>query len=375
VGKKKRRSAFENWETSIRRQPSFDTEAAAWSAEPGTVDRFDAAAVESNADPARVLPEAIETLPHDVHLLERARALWQFGEWRALAALDADALTHHPDRAKLALLAATGHCQCGQTTEARLLARKAIEWGADSDLVKRMLLSGVHNSLARAAALAGMEERVRRHFEDALKVGLPGGTGPMAVRARAENELTQVGLGQRLPHLVPAAPEPDAPSYVKRRTTAPANAFQVLLPERQQRQIALYPDHQTYVEQDDDDRILFEVPVGMSLVLSSNTDGQLSQVPLQDQFRLMPSTGYRVTGHLACTGRGATLCLIEYDGRTRITDHTQRATDNRFDMQFRTHRDHARLCVAFRVAGRGELDLGLSILRFQQLQQAETDAA
>jgi hypothetical protein len=44
-------------------------------------------------------------VPIDENLLERARTQWQFGDWPSLAAISRDALQHHPDLPKLALLA------------------------------------------------------------------------------------------------------------------------------------------------------------------------------------------------------------------------------------------------------------------------------
>lgn len=310
-------------------------------------------------------PGPMETLPHDVHLLERARTQWQFGQWQALSALDPESIHHHPDRAKLALLAATAHAQRGQTGQARALTRQAIDWGVDRELITRFLLSGMHNSLARAAALAGQDKRARRHFEDALNVGIPGGGAPMAVRARAETELTQIGLDQALPRLIPATPPQDAPTYLKRAASEPSQDLMVFLPDRSQRLITLYPDHPDYLSHQGD-RILFDVPDEASLIFSSNPEGLFSQGPRRDLFGLAPATEYRITGHLSCSNRSASAYLIEYDQSERISDHTDRAIDNRFDLQFRTSRRHRRLCIAFRIRGRGALDLGISVLRIQQ---------
>lgn len=376
MGNKKRRKAFRAWEDALDGQQSA-TEAPtgeSTSPAPGASPPAEGAAprrVEADGprpDVGDLGPEAIETLPHDVHLLERARTQWQFGEWRSLAALDEDALRHHPDRAKLALLAATGLAQRGNVQEARQLTGKAIEWGVDRDLVKRLLLSGMHNSLARAAALAGQDERVRRHFEDALNVGLPGAAAPMAVRARAENELTQIGLEQALPRLIPAAPRPNAPSYVKQRPVPAAATpdLMIFLPDRRQRLVRLHPDRPNLIEAIDD-RLLFRVPDGHDLFLHTNADGQLTSAPARDLFGLSPAIDYRITGHLACSNRDTIIHLIEYDTRDRLAEHSERSIDNRFDLRVRTARDHLRLCIAFRIAGRGELDLGISVLRIQRL--------
>lgn len=47
-------------------------------------------------------------VPYDEPLLERARTRWQFGDWNSLGQLDRNTLQHHPNRTKLALLAAAG---------------------------------------------------------------------------------------------------------------------------------------------------------------------------------------------------------------------------------------------------------------------------
>ena len=372
LAKKKRRQAFQDWEEALaQRSRGTSTTANGHVAEPprSTVERTPSetrAAAQQQAPQSDLDADPTETLPHDVHLLERARTQWQFGQWHALAALDPDAIDHHPDRAKLALLAATGLAQRGQPAEARQMAYKAVDWGVDRELVKRLLLSGMHNSLARAAALAGQDKRVRRHFEDALNVGTPGAAAPMAVRARAETELTQIGLDQALPRLIPAAAQPDAPSYLKREAAQPGQELMVFLPDRSQRLIKLYPDHPDYLRLQGD-RILFDVPEGASLVLSTNPDGQVANTPRQDLFGLAPATDYRVTGYLSCSNCSVSAWLVEYDRHERLSDHTDRTVDNRFDLQIRTSRHHARLCVALRIAGCGDLDLGGSVLRIQQL--------
>src|SRR5688572_14264161 len=68
-------------------------------------------------------------VPYDENLLERARTQWQFGDWESLARLERDALEHHPDRAKLALLAAAGKLQTNNPGAARQLVQLARDWG------------------------------------------------------------------------------------------------------------------------------------------------------------------------------------------------------------------------------------------------------
>lgn len=84
---------------------------------------MDTTPTESTAQPG-------EWVAYDEDLLERARTQWQFGDWESLANLQRDTLQHHPDRAKLALLAAAGQQQLGNTEQARQFTRLATQWGA-----------------------------------------------------------------------------------------------------------------------------------------------------------------------------------------------------------------------------------------------------
>jgi DNA-binding transcriptional MerR regulator len=133
-------------------------------------------------------------VPYDENLLERARTQWQFGDWESLAQLSRDTLQHHPDRAKLALLAAAGRLQTGHDVEARQFIRLAQNWGVSNKLVCQILIAGVHNSLGRAAALGGNQPRALKHFENAVVVGMPGRDAKLLTQARTREQLHQLEL-------------------------------------------------------------------------------------------------------------------------------------------------------------------------------------
>lgn len=132
-------------------------------------------------------------VPYDENLLERARTQWQFGDWDSLAQLDRDALHHHPDRAKLALLAAAGRLQTRGADEARQFIRLAQDWGVSKTLLTRILVAGVHNSLGRSAAISGNPSRALTHFEESLAIGLPGSDLKLVTAARARYQLGSFG--------------------------------------------------------------------------------------------------------------------------------------------------------------------------------------
>lgn len=129
--------------------------------------------------------------PYDENLLERAKTQWQFGDWQSLAAIDHNGLEQHPDRAKLALLAAAGHAQLGDTANARRLFQLAEDWGCSKRLIAQILIAGVHNSLGRAAANIGQEARAFAHFKDSVAIGTPGNDVKLLVTARINQQIHQ----------------------------------------------------------------------------------------------------------------------------------------------------------------------------------------
>lgn len=150
-------------------------------------------------------------VPYDENLLERARTQWQFGDWESLAELDRNILQHHPDRAKLALLAAAGRLQTNRSNEARHYLRLAQDWGISKKLISQILIAGVHNSLARAASIGGQQQRAMEHFKKAILIGTPGSDRRLITQARINEQHKQLGL----PTLALAVTSPK-PAFAKR---------------------------------------------------------------------------------------------------------------------------------------------------------------
>ncbi|WP_449431675.1 methyltransferase FkbM [Pseudomonas putida] len=135
-----------------------------------------------------------QRVPYDENLLERSRTQWQFGDWQSLAQLQRETLQHHPDRAKLALLAAGGHQQLGNMSAARQFTRLAQDWGCSKKLISQILIAGAHSTLGRASAIGGRPEQALQHFQNSIKIATPGADLRLLVQARAREELAQLGL-------------------------------------------------------------------------------------------------------------------------------------------------------------------------------------
>ena len=135
---------------------------------------------------------SLHLVPYDENLMERARTQWQFGDWQSLANLDRDSLQHHPDRAKLVLLAGAGRLQIGKANEARQYIRLAQDWGCSKKHISQVLISGVHNSIGMAAAMGAHQQRAALHFEKAISIGSPSSDIQLLTQARTTHQVGQL---------------------------------------------------------------------------------------------------------------------------------------------------------------------------------------
>src|SRR3546814_2995883 len=103
-------------------------------------------------------PVKAVSLQH-AELLENARMQWQFGDWVSLVKLDPGTLEKHPDRSKLALLAASAHQQLNDHAAARRLVNLAQAGGCVTRMIEQRLVSGIHNKLGLPAWLPHEAER------------------------------------------------------------------------------------------------------------------------------------------------------------------------------------------------------------------------
>lgn len=158
--------------------------------QPGTASLQQAKSNSEIAEQIDSIDAESHLVPYDENLLERARTQWQFGDWHSLATLDRDTLQHHPDRAKLVLLAAAGRLQLGHMAEARQYLRLAQDWGCGRQLISQVLISGVHNSIAIAAALGAHQQRAALHFHSAIRTGSPASDHKLLAKVRSDHQIS-----------------------------------------------------------------------------------------------------------------------------------------------------------------------------------------
>jgi hypothetical protein len=158
-------------------------------------------------NPAKQLSEQqghLETISYDTTLLERARMQWQFGDWQSLSELDPETLQHHPDRAQLILLAASGRLQAGDTLAAHNLIDRAKNWGCGTLHISQVLAAGAYNNLGRIALLKEDEHTAQQHFCTSVKLGAPNADVKLLTQARSQQQLKL--LGKSINHASQAAP-------------------------------------------------------------------------------------------------------------------------------------------------------------------------
>jgi len=125
-----------------------------------------------------------DSFSYDDGLLDRARQLWQFGEWAQLTLLTQQDIEQHPERAKLALLAASGFSQMGDKELALHWFKQAKKWGCALKLLKQIMISGVENNLAHAAYFSGQAERAQQLMASGIHTVMPHLDGKLLAKSR-----------------------------------------------------------------------------------------------------------------------------------------------------------------------------------------------
>jgi hypothetical protein len=135
-----------------------------------------------------------DSFSFDNGLLDRARQLWQFGEWEQLALLIQQDIEQHPERAKLALLAASGLSQMGDKELSLHWFKQAKKWGCAPKLLKQIMISGVENNLAQAALFSGQAERAQQLMASGIHTVMPHLDGQLLARSRLSVQHQKIDL-------------------------------------------------------------------------------------------------------------------------------------------------------------------------------------
>ena len=142
---------------------------------------------------------------YDGHLMDLLRLYWKAGEWKEIVRSVPTSIEEHPDRAALALLLGAAQLQLGREDDGRSWLLKSQHWGCDSLQVARVLVSGVHNSLGRAWAIVGNQERAQDNIERAIGIGARPATTSHFAKERCRSQASQLVADFRAKGVVPRA--------------------------------------------------------------------------------------------------------------------------------------------------------------------------
>lgn len=137
--------------------------------------------------------ETQSVVPYDENLLEQSRTQWQLGDWASLTQLTKETLQHHPDRAKLALLAAAGQLQSDNASTAKQFIRLALDWGCSKTMVSQVLVAGVYSTLGTAAVSGGDQQRALGHFKAAALVANKKANSELLAETQVLRESLRIG--------------------------------------------------------------------------------------------------------------------------------------------------------------------------------------
>ena len=95
-------------------------------------------------------------------------------------------------------MAGAGLLQLGNNAEASQWIQMAKKWGCSKSLIVRILVSGIHNSLGKAAMLAGNPKRAKKHFKEAIANGSPHTDVHLFTQARISTQRVQTRFSKAL---------------------------------------------------------------------------------------------------------------------------------------------------------------------------------
>ncbi|MBR9925670.1 MAG: class I SAM-dependent methyltransferase [Gammaproteobacteria bacterium] len=144
-----------------------------------------------------MLVPIIPTSTQEDEHLQLAKTLWVEGDWIKLVEL-VDTAEHCVHTSELNMYIATAFAQQGDLEKARQYWEQAVdgEAGKNPNHLQgyRLLLSGVHNSLARAKVVTGELYQSQSHWDKSLGLVITGPQQRLAKQVRAKHQLKQLGL-------------------------------------------------------------------------------------------------------------------------------------------------------------------------------------
>jgi hypothetical protein len=94
----------------------------------------------------------------------------------------------------LVTIVAVAYHQGDQPKKAEMFLRKALEWGADRSAIAQILISGVFNTIGRAALLTEHVETATKFFKASIQAGSPGADERLLTPMRSAHQAMRLGV-------------------------------------------------------------------------------------------------------------------------------------------------------------------------------------
>lgn len=132
--------------------------------------------------------------PYDDGLVDRLRAEFLRGNWVELISVDIGIVEAHPQRVRIGLMLLAAYHAIGEPSKTRAVASLCLQWGASRDLVARILVAGVHNTIGRALVIqGGSGDRAFWHFANAVSPV----AGVASLNSATQTRITSQALSAR----------------------------------------------------------------------------------------------------------------------------------------------------------------------------------
>lgn len=150
--------------------------------------------VSNDFDDQELAKEPAANMRPNDGLLAQAQMQWQFGDWGSLGKSDDEEQNKHPNKGMLALLSAAAHLQMGNVELAKASLYSAQAGGCSQQVIAKILISGVHNTLGRAFAVCGQLNKASSHFEASVDLSPMPLDLKLVQKARKTTELARLGI-------------------------------------------------------------------------------------------------------------------------------------------------------------------------------------
>jgi hypothetical protein len=157
--------------------------------------------------------DVIADLYHN-DVVAQARLFWSLGDWQSIDVLaTSDNLSVASD---LLLYIVAAWYQLGKTEQAKCLLQQQTLNSQQKELLAKLLISGVFNSLAKAAVCNLQHATAEDFFRAALACALPDTLNSTLLNARATEQMAQLGLPRLADNILQPQYKPDTAYYLKK---------------------------------------------------------------------------------------------------------------------------------------------------------------